>query len=234
NDIFLTGCMNQPDGPNCPPEDSINKDWDFGAALMLAQRGDGSDIVLAGQKNGVVWALDPDDGELLWNTKVGPGGAMGGIHWGMAFDGRRVFAANNQSSGPTADGNAPGLHALDVNTGSVLWSYLHQPDCSGERRDNLPSCDRNWGMSAATLLVDGAVVQGANDGYVKVFDSRSGEPIFSAGTGRPFETLSGVEARCGAIDNSSIWAADGTLFVQSGYGLMGVPGNVLLAFKPRR
>jgi polyvinyl alcohol dehydrogenase (cytochrome) len=232
NDIFLTGCMSQPDGPNCPPDYSINKDWDFGAAIMLAQRNDGSDIVLAGQKNGVVWALDPDTGALIWDTKVGPGGAMGGIHWGMAFDGQRVFAANNMSTGPTADGQEPGLHALDVNSGNILWSYLHQPDCSGNRQQEIRSCGSNYGMSAATLLVDGAVVQGSNDGFVKIFDSRSGEPIFTFDTARSFETINGVEGHGGAIDNYSVYAANGTLFVQSGYGLMGVPGNVLLAFKP--
>jgi polyvinyl alcohol dehydrogenase (cytochrome) len=232
NDIFLTGCMREPDGPNCPPEYSINLDVDFGAAIMLAQRSDGSDLVLAGQKSGVVWALEPDTGELVWNTKIGPGGASGGVHWGMAFDGEKVYAPNNLSTGPTADGSDPGLFALDVNTGAIEWEYHHTPDCSGNRRENLPSCDRNWGMSAATILVDGAVVQGANDGYVKVFDSQSGEPIFTYDTARTFNTLNGVEGKGGAIDNFSIWAANGTLFVQSGYGLMGIPGNVLLAFKP--
>lgn len=232
NDIFLTGCMNDNTGPNCPPADSINKDWDFGAAIMLAQRSDGSDVVLGGQKNGVVWALNPDNGELLWNTKVGPGGAMGGIHWGMAFDGQRIYAANNMSTGPTADGEAPGLHALDVNNGNIVWSYLHKPQCNAERLANLPSCERSYGMSAATLLVDGAVVQGTNDGFVKVFDAQRGEPIFSFDTAKSFTTINGVEGRGGAIDNFSIWAANGMLFVQSGYGLMGVPGNVLLAFKP--
>ncbi len=233
NDIFLTGCMADPEGPNCPPDYSINKDWDFGAAIMLTQQADGSDLVLAGQKNGVVWALNPDDGELVWDTKVGPGGAMGGIHWGMAFDGERVFAANNQSSGPTADGNDPGLFALDINNGNIVWDYHHLPDCTGDRRENLPSCERSYGMSAATLVIDGAVIQGSNDGFVKIFDTGSGEPLFSYDTARPFTTFNGVEGRGGAIDNFSIWAANGLLFVQSGYGLMGIPGNVLLAFRPK-
>ena len=87
-------------------------------------------------------------------------------------------------------------------------------------------------MSAATLLVDGAVVQGSNDGFVKIFDSRSGEPIFTFDTARSFNTVNGVEGHGGAIDNFSVYAANGTLFIQSGYGLMGVPGNVLLAFRP--
>jgi len=233
NDIFLSGCTREPDGPNCPPPDSINRDVDFGAAVMLATRSDGSDIVLAGQKSGDVWALDPDTGDLLWNTRVGPGGASGGIHWGMAFDGNTVFAANNMTTDSTADGVDSGLFALDVDTGNITWEYHHQPDCSGNRRENLRSCDSNWGMSAATLLVDSAVVQGSNDGFVKVFDSGTGEPIFTFDTARPFETMNGVPGKGGAIDNFSIWAANGTLFVQSGYGLMGVPGNVLLAFRPR-
>jgi polyvinyl alcohol dehydrogenase (cytochrome) len=88
-------------------------------------------------------------------------------------------------------------------------------------------------MSAATLLVDGAVVQGANDGFIKVFDTKSGEPIFTFDTARSFETTNGVKAHGGAIDNATVVAANGMLFVQSGYGLMGVPGNVLLAFKPK-
>jgi polyvinyl alcohol dehydrogenase (cytochrome) len=233
NDIFLTGCMNIPDGPNCPPADSINKDWDFGAGIMLGNKSDGTELVLAGQKNGVVWALNPDNGELVWNTKVGPGGAMGGIHWGMAFDGSdKLFVGNNQSSGPTADGVEPGLHALDTDTGEILWSHLPQPDCSGERRNNLRTCDSNWGMSAATLLVDGAVIQGSNDGFIRVFDAQRGEPLFTFDTARPFDTVNGVEGKGGAIDNATVVAANGMLLVQSGYGLMGVPGNLLLAFKP--
>lgn len=233
NDIFLTGCMNDPDGPNCPPDYSINKDWDFGAGLMLANKTDGSDLVIAGQKNGVVWAFDPDTGELVWETKVGPGGAMGGVHWGMAFDGKsRLYVPNNMSTGPTADGEEPGLHALDIDTGNILWSYLHKPDCSGDRATNLRTCQSSYGMSAATLLVDGAVIQGANDGFLKIFDAQRGEPLFTFDTARPFATVNGVEGKGGAIDNANIVAANGMLFVQSGYGLMGVPGNILLAFRP--
>jgi polyvinyl alcohol dehydrogenase (cytochrome) len=232
NDIFLTGCVNDPSGPNCPPATSINKDWDFGAGIVLAKKPNGTELVLAGQKNGVVWALNPDNGELVWNTKIGGGGAMGGIHWGMAYDGKTVFTANNMSTGPTSDEVSPGLFALDVNTGNITWKYLHKPDCSGNRQQEIRTCGSNYGMSAATLLVDGAVVQGANDGFLKVFDSNSGEPIFTFDTAKSFKTVNGVQGHGGAIDNATVTAANGMLFVQSGYGLMGVPGNVLLAFKP--
>jgi len=83
------------------------------------------------------------------------------------------------------------------------------------------------------LLFLGGVVHAPNDGFIKVFDTKSGEPIFTFDTARSFETTNGVKAHGGAIDNATVVAANGMLFVQSGYGLMGVPGNVLLAFKPK-
>ncbi len=233
NDIFLTGCMSAPDGPNCPPQTSINKDWDFGAGILLARTPAGRELVVAGQKSGTVWALDPDSGKLVWKNKVGGGGAMGGIHWGMAFDGRTLFVPNNMSTGPTADEVTPGLYALDIDTGSLKWQYLHHPDCSGTRRQELPTCESSYGMSAAALVVDGAIVQGSNDGFVKIFDAANGAPLFSFDTARAFPTVNGVKGHGGAIDNASVVAGNGMLFVQSGYGLMGVPGNLLLAFRPQ-
>lgn len=241
NDIFLTGCMFDPTGPNCPPDYSVNGDHDFGASMVLVDRPDGSSIVLAGQKNGVLWALDPDnDGALLWSVKLGPGGPAGGIHWGMAADGERVYAAVNKTGlsavnaqgVPFEEDGEPGLHAVDLDTGEIVWSWLNSADCSGDRPERISTCGANYGLSAATLLVDGAVIQGGNDGYVRAFDAMTGELIWSYDAARTFETANGVEARGGSIDNASVIAANGTLFVQSGYGLLGAPGNTLIALKP--
>lgn len=235
NDIFLTGCMADPAGPNCPPESSINKDWDFGASMVIAERPDGSDIVLAGQKNGVLWALDPDqNGKLLWSVKLGPGGPAGGIHWGMAYDGKRIYVPVNKVGIPFEDPEEPGIHAVDVATGKVVWSWINAADCTGDRAQRIPTCNRNYGLSAAALLVDGAVIQGANDGYLRIFDSIDGRLMFQFDTAREFPGVNGITAKGGAIDNASVIAANGLLLVQSGYGLAGVPGNALLAFRPAR
>jgi len=236
NDIFLTGCLVDRTGPNCPPAYSINADWDFGASMVIASRPNGSDIVLAGQKSGELWALDPDhSGNLLWRTDVGPGGAAGGIHWGMAYDGQRVFAAVNQVGIPGEDTKRkPGLHAIAVDSGKVLWSFLNQADCSGDRKQRISTCGRNYGLSAATLLVDGAVIQGGNDGYIRIFDGVNGNMLFSYDTARDFQTVNGVAGHGGSIDCMAVIAANGMLFVQSGYGAGGAPGNVLLAFSPKR
>ena len=50
-------------------------------------------MLLAGQKSGIVYAIDPErKGEIIWQTRVGQGGINGGVQWGMATDGRRVYA----------------------------------------------------------------------------------------------------------------------------------------------
>ena len=202
--------------------------------MIIAARPDGSDIILAGQKSGELWALDPDhNGKLLWHTDVGPGGIAGGIHWGMAYDGQRVFAAVNQVGVKGEDPNRePGLHAVDVVTGKILWSFFNHADCSGNRKQTIKTCARNYGLSAATLLVDDAVIQGGNDGYLRIFDDDTGKLLFKYDTAHDFQTVNGVPAHGGSIDCMAVIAADGMLFVQSGYGAGGAPGNVLLAFKP--
>ena len=80
------------------------------------------------------------------------------------------------------------------------------------------------------------VVAGSLDGFLRAFDASSGELLFQYETAREFETANGVPGKGGAIDNASIVAANGYLFVNSGYGLFPTqsPGNVFLAFRPKR
>ena len=51
----------------------------------------GKQLIGAGQKSGWFYALDPKDGSLVWKTEVGPGGKLGGIEFGGATDGERVY-----------------------------------------------------------------------------------------------------------------------------------------------
>jgi polyvinyl alcohol dehydrogenase (cytochrome) len=254
NDIFLSGCMQsrpQPAAPegnatparrrglNCP-ESSVFRDVDFGASVIIGKRGDGSDVLFAGQKSGTLWALSPDDGKLIWRQDFGEGSPLGGIHWGIAFDGERVYAPINRPYGFSAGGNEPrtqkpGIHAVDATTGKVLWTFVAEPDCSGDRAKRVRSCSSNIGLSAAPTVVDGALVAGALDGILRVFDARTGEVLFTYDTAQKFDAINGIAGNGGAIDSASIVAANGQLFVASGYGMFGQPpGNVLLAFRPKR
>ncbi len=90
NDVYNSSCGSR--GANCPED--AGPDYDFGSSAMLIRAPSGSDILVAGQKSGVVYALDPEnDGNLLWEARVGKGSTNGGVQWGTASDGRNVYAA---------------------------------------------------------------------------------------------------------------------------------------------
>jgi polyvinyl alcohol dehydrogenase (cytochrome) len=91
-------------------------------------------------------------------------------------------------------------------------------------------------MSPAPLLVDGAVVTGTTQGMLRIFDNVTGEVLFEYQTNRPYpDTVNGVEGHGGGLDSAPYIAARGTLYVQSGYARFGQPpGNMLLAFRPKR
>ena len=232
NDAWNGACGSEKWSANCP--DSIRMDWDFGGPAILAQRRDGSDILLAGQKSGQLWALDPDTGKVIWMERFGHGTTLGGIEFGMASDGERVFAPINDSIRPNRfwKDPVPGVNALDIDTGKVIWRYVETPDCSGNRRERVPDCDKVYGISSPPLVIDKAVVTGAVDGRIRIFDAATGKILFTYDTVRDFTTINGVPGKGGRIDHGALAAGDGTLFVQSGYGR--IPGNVLLAFRPRK
>jgi polyvinyl alcohol dehydrogenase (cytochrome) len=107
---------------NCP---HAGHDYDFGSApneiTYLSSNGPKT-IIGAGQKSGIYYALDPDTGAVLWETQVGPGSALGGIEWGSATDGTRIYVAIANFYGmPYAAGSAGSWAALDPATGKILW-----------------------------------------------------------------------------------------------------------------
>ncbi len=241
NDVWNLACRPDPaqSGPNCPsPADSVLKDYDFGAGAILTQTRDGKEILLAGQKSGELWALDPQqNGKLLWRQRFGTGSALGGIHWGLAIDSEhRVFAPINDPHFPEFKDYVPepGMNAVDIDTGKVLWRKPVTADCSNGRKERFNLCGEKYGLSAAPLVIDKSVVAGALDGRIYIFDSASGDIVWLYDTLRDFTTLNGVKGQGGGIDSHSVFAGSGMLFVASGYGgFRQPPGNVLLAFRPK-
>ncbi|MBC7982555.1 MAG: PQQ-binding-like beta-propeller repeat protein [Candidatus Obscuribacterales bacterium] len=237
NDIFLVGCGRG--GLNCE-KDTVYLDVDFGASLILAQRRDGSDVLLAGQKSGTLWALDPDKkGKLVWREQFGTGSPSGGIHWGIAYDGRHVYAPINRAyhtpTPPPGGKEKSGIHAVDVMTGKRVWTFAAEADCSGDRKKRVNACETRIGLSGAPTVIDSAVVEGSLDGVLRIFDGQSGELLFSFNTARDFDSVNGIATKGGSIDNATIVASNGLLLVSSGYSLFNeTPGNVLLAFRAKR
>jgi polyvinyl alcohol dehydrogenase (cytochrome) len=225
-------------GPNCPVLfGGDGRDYDFGAGAIVTSVG-GKDIVLAGQKSGHAWALDAETGKVLWSQRVGEGTALGGVHWGIATDGVNFILPINDpiiSSNPKFVSKA-GVYAFDLKTGKPAWSYLAKPDCAGTRATAVTACGTKYGFSAAPIIVDGAIIGGTLGGQVIILDAKTGAEINRVDTIGPANPLNkDVAGKGGSIDSHGISAGAGMIFVNSGYGSFGqTPGNVLIAYKPKK
>jgi len=228
-DAWNVACMMK-DNPNCPAEDG--PDVDFGASTIIARDGNGRDLLLAGQKSGNVYALDlAKRGEPVWRNKVGRGGIQGGVHFGMAADGRRLFVPISDMRDEHVEGKVyeeearPGLYALDVTTGKLLWSQPADDRCADRE-----FCDP--GISAAITIMPGAVLAGHMDGRLRAYDPATGHVLWQYDTTREVQTTGGGTARGGSFGGGAgPVVRDGMLFAASGYGIyFHMPGNVLFAF----
>jgi polyvinyl alcohol dehydrogenase (cytochrome) len=217
-DIWTGGCQRQnADNPNCP--DELGPDHDFSMSPVLAQRSNGDDILIAQQKSGMAFGIDPGDGSQVWAYRTSAGAALGG-QWGAAADATKVYFSVN---GPR--GAQGGVRAARIDTGEEVWSQDAEPPlCEGQR-----GCSPAQG--AAISAMPGAVFAGSMDGGLRAYSAADGRVLWRFDTNREFETVNGVRANGGAIDGPGPVIAAGMVFINSGYvSLIGRPGNVLLAF----
>jgi polyvinyl alcohol dehydrogenase (cytochrome) len=220
-DTFIVSClMNNSGGVPCP--DPAGPDFDFGSApnlLTVSTNGTERDMVGAGQKSGVYWALDPDTGATIWATLVGPGGVTGGIEWGSATDGSKIYVAINNSSNisyklapaHTVTVNAGSWAALDPATGNIIW----QIPATGQNPLNPKLGAGALGQMSAAA---GVVYAGSLSGDMVAIDGDSGDILW--------KFASGGSVICGPS------IVDGTVFWGSGYSHIGAGtgNNKLFAF----
>ena len=209
---------------NCP-----GPDYDFGSSPIL-ERAEGRELLLAAQKSGMVYALDPNKkGEIVWKVRVGKGGVNGGVQWGMASDGKNVYAATSDVVRRGAAGYDPkqggGLTALRIGNGEKQW-YAEPPPC-----DAKPGCSP--AQSAALTVIPGVVFAGSLDGHVRAYSTEDGKVIWDFDTVQDLKTVNGVKASGGGVDGPGPVVANGMVLVGSGYARTGgMGGNILLAFAP--
>lgn len=230
NDAYIVGCLGG-STINCP--DNYGPDYDFGQSPILTRLSDGRRVLVIAQKSGVVHALDPDhQGNILWQTRVGKGGALGGSQWGSAVDRDRIYVAISDMRflsarpfrlNPDAGG---GLFGLDLASGKVTLTVPPVP--CGERSQCSPA------LSAAVTVIPGVVFSGGVSGILRAYGTADGRLLWEADTARDYATVNRVPAHGGAMNGPGPTIVDGMLYVASGYGLWGErPGNVLLAFSVR-
>lgn len=222
-------------------------DLDFGAAPMLVTLPDGRPVVMGGAKNGVVYALDRESGALVWSRRLGAGGNLGGIHWGMATDGRKLYVGvSDLNAGKwtvldmpgsdakigLAENARPGVYALDLASGKIEWEQhpVHQHDGAA-----VPSI-----FSAALSVTNDLVFAGSMDGVVHAFRTDDGTSMWSRDTRNvePIADASGNAVQGGTIDGAGPVVAGTDLMVNSGYNAFGGAsqfqagaGNALFVFR---
>jgi polyvinyl alcohol dehydrogenase (cytochrome) len=199
---------------NCT--DPSGEDFDFGQGPTLfttRMNGRSRDVLGAGQKSGQYWALNPDDGSVIWSRQVGPGGSLGGFEWASATDGQRIYGAIANSRATPWMYNGVEIRngfwtALDAATGNVLWQTPGNP---AVRTTN----------QGPVSVANGVVYAGTIDrfGTMYALDAATGNTLWTFGSG------GSVNAGAAIVDGSVYWG--------SGYGVRGIgltPNNKLYAF----
>jgi polyvinyl alcohol dehydrogenase (cytochrome) len=194
---------------NCT--DPKGEDYDFGQGATLYRARIGRrmrQLLGAGQKSGVYWAVDPSNGDVVWSTQVGPGGSLGGLEWGSATDGTRIYAAVANSLAqpwtlPSGEVTTSGFwSALDAATGSILW--------------------QTRGFPAVTTTNQGPVSVANGVVYAGTIDGPGTMYALNATNGATLWTFAS-----GGSVNAGAAIVDGTVYWGSGYAVpgFGVSGN---------
>lgn len=205
---------------NCPTPSGPDYDFGSGVNLFVIWTTSGPREMLgAGQKSGVYTAFDPDTGHIIWSTQVGPGSSLGGMLWGAATDGRRIYVSIAdlygipyalQPSGQTD--SAGSWSALDPATGKILWQ----------------TADPNGAIDTGPLAVANGVVYAPS-----MAGSSTSQNMFAldAGTGNILWS-----AAAGGSVNAGAAIVNGVVYWGSGYSHLGIPGmtdnNKFYAFSP--
>ena len=201
---------------NCPNGVKLaGPDYDFGSEPneITYQTAKGPKTVIgAGQKSGIYYALDPDTGAELWHTQVGPGSSLGGMEWGSASDGKRIYVSISNfygiPYGPKGSISAGSWSALDPATGTILWQVA----------------DPNGAVDLGPLTISNGVlfVPSMGAGYLNLTDSSATAPTMLALDASSGKTLWQFPAGASVIAGASI--VNGIVYWGAGYGHLGLPG----------
>jgi polyvinyl alcohol dehydrogenase (cytochrome) len=211
-DNWVPGC---PNGPRCPQEHG--EDYDFASSPILTTV-NGKDVLVVGQKSGVVYGLDPDQrGKVLWQTRLGQGaGFLGGVMLGMAVEGPNVLAAIADYN---VKGGTPGLYALRISDGQKIWGTPHPPT------------GRFAAQPSAVSAMPGIAFSASYDGHLRAYSTRTGEIVWDFNANQEFPAVNRVATRGGSFNGGGPALSRGLAVISSGYGFAGgQPGNALLAF----
>ncbi len=192
---------------------------------ILRTLSSGKQVILAGQRSGMVYGFDPDHaGEVLWQTRIPEGKGAGGVEWGFAADHHSLYVG---VAGLSADpGDMSGsLAALDIKTGLKRWQTA-SPTFPCSWSDH--ACSH--AQAQAVTVIPGVAFSGSMDGHLRAYSTIDGKIVWDYDTAKEFATVNSVKASGGSLDRGGPTIVNGVMYVNSGDGQRGQPGNVLLAF----
>ena len=225
-DTFTTSCIEPDPATPCPTPHGLDTDFGAGTNLFtITSHGRRLDVVGGGQKSGAYYTVNRDTGQTVWGVQGGPRGQFGGIIWGTATDGRRVYISEGNSNHVettlvTTGAKTTGGYwsALDANTGRILWqtptTALAPPPALAVAPQPPPG---SLASTDGSVTVANGVMYGEDAaGNLVALDAATGAVLFDYPSGG-----SGVVGP--AISN-------GTLYWPSGYYLTGATSNKLYEF----
>jgi polyvinyl alcohol dehydrogenase (cytochrome) len=232
-DAWNVACLFE--GPNCPEE--AGPDYDFGqgpSLFTVRKNGQRRELLGAGQKSGIYWALNPDNGDIVWQRQVGPGGITGGLQWGSAVDGFQVYtAASNSAFKPHTMTTGPGRGStinggfwasMDAFNGDLLWEVAGENPPANPPDDSIknPIASNQGPVTVANGVVFGGALDSVGTMYA--FDANTGEILWS------FESGGSVLSGAAIVDGSVYWGSGYSNFnlgsTNNKVYAFGVPGEV--------
>jgi polyvinyl alcohol dehydrogenase (cytochrome) len=207
-DDWNVACIIGPPPNNCPSDPGPDFDFGSGPNLFTINTGKGGKTLAvgAGQKSGQYWALNAATGQVLWSAAPGPGSTLGGIEWGPATDGKRIYVAEENFYGipyqlPSGQTITSGSWAaLDPATGKILWQVAD------------PSNNAFGGGNALgpVSVANGVLYAPSMSGNMYALDAANGKTLWSYQT--PGAVIGGA-----AVVNGTVYWGDG-------YAHLGIPG----------
>ncbi len=209
DDIWTVICMTPNAFDECGP------DQDYGSSAMLVSTANG-DILVAGQKSGMVRAYDRATGNVLWQAALVEDTTVfgGKIVWGGAADAKNSYWGMGNND----------IAAVRHIDGAVVWQRTIPP---------VAGMENHPGLEGPVTLSHDILFSPSWDGMLRALSTTTGETLWEYDTARTFETINDVPAEGGSLGAVGQIVEDGLLLVTSGYvGVKnGDTGNVLLVFE---
>ena len=199
--------------------------FSMGTSALLHSLSPEKDILVVGQKSGLVYGLDPDaGGKVLWTIQVAEGGDLGGVMYSLASNGKNIFVPIADVDSPAEPSLTGSTVALDPANGDIVWrSDTPKPACNWDDKTCIA------GQVAGVTVVSDMLFSGFWDGYLRIYAANDGRLLRAIDTAREYKAVNGV-ASGGQVSGYPVTVAKDAIYITSGSSSVVKSGNALLVY----